>query len=915
MDGSTRALVWTFGDVTLDGRSLELTVRGAATALEPKALEVLLVLLAHPGEVVTKDELLDAVWPGRVVTEGVLTKAIAKVRLAIGDAEQQIVRTVHGYGYRLVADVRVGTGDEGTEPSALALAAGDGVPTRPNWILVRPLGEGGHGEAWLAEHAKTRERRVFKFARDSGGLAALKREITLYRLLHDTLGERDDFVALIDWNLAEPPYFIESRHASGGSLLDWDAALGGIASIDSSERLRLAADIAEALGAAHGVGVLHKDLKPGNVFIEIDGDGRPRAQLGDFGSGRVLDPRRLEALGITRLGYTHTLADASGPTSGTPLYLAPETIAGHAPTTRSDVFALGILLWQLAIGDLRRPLAQGWQRDITDDLLRDDIAACVDGDPQRRLADASELARRLRNMEARRTERASEQARDDERRRTREALERAQARRRWLVALAALLAVGLLATSALALQVLRARDATAAEAMRADRQAARATAVNRFLVDDLLASAIPLASGEGDPGVRVVLARAAASIGARFTDQPETEAALRITLARALLELSEPEKSRVQIEQARAVLAGAALPAPDLQWQANAVEVGILEREGRFADAEALLGRARPGDGTDRADESTLDHAHLSALIAMRLGRPAEAVALYDGLLPTLRARLGSADIRVLTAEQNRGEALLQAGDVKGALVALQGLAATARAAFGETDLRSAHYGRPAAMVAYRLGDHQLAHDTMVPILGVLVAELGTRHVVTLNARGDLAMILKELGRLDEAEAMQRALLEDAREALGPRHAFTALTLGNLAHVLEGRQRFDDALTLGREALALKTALHGAISEPAVTQSHNIARYLQQLGRWQDAEVEQRALVPRAEQALGGGHWQVGLYRAAWGESLARLGRIETARAELDAGIAALTPVFGAGHRFVTRYVRVRDALPPAGKP
>ena len=911
-DSSTRALVWTFGNVILDGRSLELSVRGVATALEPKALEVLLVLLTHPGEVVTKDELLDAVWPGRVVTEGVLTKAVAKVRLAIGDVDQQVVRTAHGYGYRLVADVRVGAGGDGPVTSAVALAAGDAVPARPNWILLRPLGEGGQGEAWLAEHAKTRERRVFKFARDSGGLAALKREITLYRLLHDTLGERADIVALIDWNLEEPPYFIESTHASAGSLLDWDASLGGIAGIDQAERLRLAAEIADALGAAHGVGVLHKDLKPGNVFIAIDGDGRATAQLGDFGSGRVLDPRRLDALGITRHGYTHTLADANEPNSGTPLYLAPETLAGHAPTTRSDVFALGILLWQLAIGDLRRPLAQGWQRDIDDDLLREDIAACVDGDPQRRLADAGELARRLRTLEARRAERRANDEREDERRRTRAALERAQARRHWLVAIAALLAIGLFATSVLAFKLLRARDATAAEAVRADQQAARATAVNRFLVDDLLSSAIPLASGEGDPGVRVVLARAADSIGSRFKQQPETEAALRITLARALLELSEPARSRAQVEHARTALAGLSAAPPDLRLQADNIEVGILEREGRFADAQALLTRSRP-NGADRADaEPALEHAQLSALIEMRLGRPAAAVQRYDALLPALRARHGPADLRVLTAEQNRGEALLQAGDVKGALAALQGMAATARANFGDTDLRTAHYGRPAAMVAYRLGDHRLAHDTMVPILNVLVAELGARHVVTLNARGDLAMILKELGRLDEAEALQRALLADARDALGERHVFTALTLGNLAHVLEGRQRFEEALLIGREALTLKTDLHGATSEPAVTQSHNIARYLQQLGRWREAEAQQRELIPQAVQALGAGHWQVGLFRAAWGESLAQLGQVDAARTELDAGITALSAVFGSEHRFVTRHARTRDQLAAA---
>ncbi len=903
-----RAGRWRFGNATLDGGALELRVDDAPVAIEPKALALLLALLRRPGEVVTKDELLDAVWAGRVVTEGVLVKAVAKVRAALGDADGTLVRAVHGYGYRLVAEVTL-LPPAATPLRDLDLDAGQPIPGRPNWILERALGEGGHGEVWLAAHAKTHERRVFKFARDGAGLTALKREITLFRLLNDTLGERADLVPILDWNLEEPPYFLESAWSPAGSLLDWSEAIGGIDTVPLPQRLELVAEAADALAAAHGVGVLHKDIKPGNVLVELDAAQTPRARLGDFGSGRVLDPDQLDALGITRLGYTHTQADSAGATSGTPLYTAPEVLAGQPPTIRSDIYSLGVLLYQMAVGDLRRPLAPGWERGIDDPLLREDIAACVDGDPSRRLADAAELARRLRSFDARRAEREKLVTHEAEIRRTREALAQAQARRRWLAALAAVLTLGLFATAALSLQLLRARDAVLAEAGRADQQAARANAVNRFLVDDLLASAIPLASGEGDPGVRTVLARAVDSIGSRFVDQPETEVALRITLARAFLALSEPTAARAQAERARSLLEKIGDTRDTLRLQADNVLAGILELEGRFAEAQALLGETPASTPDASATEPELEHAGLSALIEMRLGRPAEAVARFDALLPALRARHGVADIDVLTAEQNRGEALLQAGDVNGALAALQAMAATARANFGEADLRTAHYSRPAAMVAYRLGNHRLAHDTMAPIVDVLVAELGSRHVATLNARGDLAMILKELDRLDEAEAMQRALLADARAALGARHVFTALVLGNLAHVLEGLQRFEEALALGREALALKTDLHGATSEPAVTQTHNIARYLQQLGRWQEAEAQQRELIPRAVQALGAGHWQVGLYQAAWGESLARLGRIEPARAQLDQGIAALTPVFGADHHFVMRYARVRDEL------
>jgi TolB-like protein/class 3 adenylate cyclase/Tfp pilus assembly protein PilF len=92
--------VWRFANACLDESRLELRVGGVVTALEPKPLELLMFLLRRPGEVATKDQILEALWPGRLVTEASLTKCVAKLRQALGDSEQFIVRTVHGFGYR-----------------------------------------------------------------------------------------------------------------------------------------------------------------------------------------------------------------------------------------------------------------------------------------------------------------------------------------------------------------------------------------------------------------------------------------------------------------------------------------------------------------------------------------------------------------------------------------------------------------------------------------------------------------------------------------------------------------------------------------------------------------------------------------------------------------------------------------------
>jgi eukaryotic-like serine/threonine-protein kinase len=87
------------------------------------------------------------------------------------------------------------------------------------------------------------------------------------------------------------------------------------------------------------------------------------------------------------------------------MYAAPEVLEGKTPTTLADIYALGVLLYQVVVGDLNRALAPGWERDVTDELLRDDISLCVDGRPERRLGNALHLAERLRTLEKRRAER------------------------------------------------------------------------------------------------------------------------------------------------------------------------------------------------------------------------------------------------------------------------------------------------------------------------------------------------------------------------------------------------------------------------------------------------------------------------------------------------------------------------------
>lgn len=94
---------WRFGDHGLDERSLELRVSGTRVELARKPLELLMYFLRHAGEIVTKDDLLAAGWGTRIVSDTALTNAIGKLRTALRDEDQQLIKAVYGYGYRFEA--------------------------------------------------------------------------------------------------------------------------------------------------------------------------------------------------------------------------------------------------------------------------------------------------------------------------------------------------------------------------------------------------------------------------------------------------------------------------------------------------------------------------------------------------------------------------------------------------------------------------------------------------------------------------------------------------------------------------------------------------------------------------------------------------------------------------------------------
>ncbi len=204
-------------------------------------------------------------------------------------------------------------------------------------VLSR-LGEGGMGTVYLCEHAVLGRRYAVKVLRSDLGhdpelVERFRNEaIAASRIGGDNVVDVLDFGAEDDGAL----YYVMEALAgrSLGALIAEEGPLG------VARALALLDQICHALGAAHARGVVHRDVKPDNVFVERRADGAERAKVIDFGISQVAPEAGRERL--TRVGEI----------IGTPEYMAPEQAAGDVVDHRADVYALGVLAYEMLTGTL-----------------------------------------------------------------------------------------------------------------------------------------------------------------------------------------------------------------------------------------------------------------------------------------------------------------------------------------------------------------------------------------------------------------------------------------------------------------------------------------------------------------------------------------------------------------------------------
>jgi eukaryotic-like serine/threonine-protein kinase len=813
---------WRFGTGDFDEAAQRLKIDGVVRPIEPKPARVLSLLLRHAGEMVSKSEFVATIWGNRPTVDNVLATAVGKVRRLL-EGTSVSVESIPRQGYRLVGQIeRIAVGAQLAETARMAV--GDKVPGRPGFVLVEVLASTNGGEVWLASH-RSGEKRVYKFASDTDHLSMLKREMTVFRVLEKNLGPRIDIAQILGANFSEAPFYLESEYA-GQNLRTWSEA--HLRELSSGQRLELVLQIAQVVADAHGVGILHKDIKPDNVLVHPRSEGGWQLKLADFGISRLLLPERLAELGISNIGLTLSLSPSSKSPEGTLFYLAPEVLSGDSPSIRSDVYALGLLLYQCMVADLRRPLAPGWERDIDDSLLASDIAAATDGDPERRIATASQLFERLKSLDQRRLDQARNNDAQNKLKAFEGALQRARARRPWILATICLLSVSLVTSTWLY------RNAESGR-LAAERFLGSTSAVQRFLAEDIIAQVNP-ADSRFDPkaGVIGVLGNASSAIDERFSDEPLTQAALHRAVAGAYLGLTDRTSAIDHFKRAIELYSRDLAPDSEPALEARYGLTIALANNGDFIESGLMLKE------TDRLAEPFLDEPTAIALKSATTWATLERQQMHATTSKAAFERAlsliadGAPADKFQQAELRIGltEALLRLGEAQQALSLLHELEAEGNEI--PVSLRPTT-NRNLAWALRSLDRVSEALPYAQKALAQYRELYGPDQFNSIAALSTLSYIHFQLGDCASALTAQNEAYERMRDTFGADRQGTLTELGN-----RGSTRFEcgeqvsglDDLKSARDALKLN---FGPESAPAQEFAYSYARFLGQANRYSEA--------------------------------------------------------------------------------
>jgi serine/threonine-protein kinase len=733
------------------------------------------------------------------------------------------------------------------------------------WRLMRELGAGGMGTVYLAERADSAYRQLAAVKLLRGfptreALAQFRRE---RQLLADLA--HPNICRLLDGGeTAAGQPFLVMEYVDGEPLSTWLARTEP----DLATRLRLIQSLCAAVHHAHRNLIVHRDLKPANVMVRADG----QPVLLDFGIGKLLGDEAQPA-GATRVF--------------TPAYASPEQWQGLPVTTATDVYGLGLLLFETLTGtpafDGRARSSDGRSKTAraSQAAARADAAWIRSAAPSLRGELDTIVQKALAEEPERRYASAAALAADIERWFRREPLEAAPDsiayRARKFVArhpvgvAASLAAITAIVAISIHLAITRERALVAEASARLEAETARE--VTEFVVG-LFEGADPAVTRGREVTARELLDRGASELDTASVGRPQVRARLLEALGGIYITIGQPETAARQLDEAVALLrarpeprdealmealrelsraeqqrdrhaeslaaaaeaaaiAGERLPPDDPRWQGIHNTLGVAQRQAGQLDAarasfEAALASARAG-GDARGESMAL---HNLGWLALNSHRETEGVAILEQALAAKREVLGPDHPSTLVTLQVLGMGLRQTNRLAEAAPVFEELLASTRRVNGEDSVFVADAHNELANVLQdqgRLRDAETHYRAAIAVQ----QRLGTAEASTAHLVNNLASVLEERGALAAAEPLLRRSLAIRTGAFGDRHLATARALHNLARLLEAQGRLDEAEALARAAF-------------------DVRREVAQAGSFEPADSE--LLLARIAVARGAGH-------------------------------------------------------------
>jgi tetratricopeptide (TPR) repeat protein len=628
------------------------------------------------------------------------------------------------------------------------------------------------------------------------------------------------------------------------------------------ERLALFRKICDAVNYAHQRAVIHRDLKPGNVFIlrappSGDASAVPDVKILDFGLARITD---------SDIALSTMLSEV-GAVRGTLPYMSPEQVRGNPDELdlRTDLYSLGVILYELLTGklpcDLRGksfpeaarmicedpplPLHRAWtgpgrlDRDLQtivqktlekDPAHRYQSAGALSDDVERYLTDQPILARPASLTYQ---------------------LRKIVARHRAPFGLAAAL-VMLLVGSSVAMLVQARR--VAREAERAEREAAAARQVSEFL-EGLFEVADPGEARGNTITAREILDVGAARIGRELADQPLLQAQLLATMGRVyrslgLYDQAEPILERA-LESRRAVLGDGTLEAAASLHDL----AGLRELRGEF-DAAASLARQALEIRTGRLGPDSAEAARslqLLGSVAMQRGELDEAAALLDRALAMQAQVLGPGHLDLAWTRYYLGGVRSLQGRASDAEGLLNAALEVFQKELGPDHIAIAWCLNDLGNVQIVRGDVPLAADSHRRSLEMKERLLGPDHPDVALSSNNYAYTLILSGRYQEAEALLERALPHYEVAVSPEHPATADMLHSLGELRRRTGALGEARGLLERSVRIQERSSGPDHPNLAEALHSLGLVLRDLGEQREAEVALRRALAIREKLPGPG--------------------------------------------------------------